>query len=83
LPAEKRRKSVSTDGSVESRTRYPEVCVRLVGEDGNAFAIMGRVTREMRRKCVPREERDKFMAEAMSGDYDNLLQTCVRWVTVT
>ena len=24
--------------------RYPHVSVRLVGEDGNAFAIMGRVT---------------------------------------
>ena len=28
-----------------SHVKYPDIEVRLVGEDGNAFAIMGRVTR--------------------------------------
>ena len=26
-----------------AKPKYPEVVVRLVGEDGNAFAILGRV----------------------------------------
>jgi hypothetical protein len=63
--------------------RHPEVRVRLVGEDGNAFAILGRVLRAMRRAGVPKEERDEFAREATSGDYDHLLQTCVRWVDCT
>ena len=62
--------------------KFPNVKVRLVGEDGNAFAILGRVTRAMRRAYVPKKERDAFMAEATSGDYDHLLGTVMKWVSV-
>lgn len=64
--------------------KYPSVnvTVKLTGEDANAFAIMGRVIRELRRAGVPSEEIDRFRKEAMSGDYDNLLRTCMRWVNV-
>ena len=62
--------------------KYPEVEVELVGQDGNAFAIMGRVTTAMRRAGISQEERDQYMAEAMSGDYDNLLCVTMNWVTV-
>jgi hypothetical protein len=54
-------------------TKYPNVKVRLVGEDGNAFAILGRVKNAMRKARVPKEEIDAFMAEATAGDYDGLL----------
>lgn len=63
-------------------TKYPEVEVRLVGEDGNAFAIMGRVMSALKEAGVPKEEIDKYYAESTSGDYDNLLRTAVAWVSV-
>jgi hypothetical protein len=63
--------------------RHPEIQVRLMGEDGNAFAILGRVLRALRRAGVSKAERDEFAREATSGDYDHLLQTCVRWVECT
>ena len=50
--------------------RYPEVEVVLIGEDGNAYAILGRVLRALRRAGVSKEERDAFVKEATSGDYD-------------
>ena len=59
---------------------YPQVKVRLVGEDGNAFAIMARVTRAMKKAGLSQEVCDEYMAEAMSGDYDNLLYITTRWV---
>lgn len=62
--------------------KHPEIEVQLSGEDGNAFAILGRVTEAMRRAGVSEEERDEFMQEATSGDYDKLLQVCMRWVNV-
>jgi hypothetical protein len=61
--------------------KHPEI--KLVGEDGNAFAIIGRVQRAMRRAHVPPEELDEFLSEAMSGDYSNVLMTAMRWVEVT
>lgn len=62
--------------------KYPEVEVQLVGEDGNAFAIMGRVMRALKDAGISKEEIDKYYAESTSGDYDNLLRTAVAWVSV-
>ncbi len=58
------------------------ITVKLVGEDGNAFAILGRVRQALRDAGVPKEEEDKFIQEAKSGDYDQLLCTCMKWVDV-
>ncbi len=60
--------------------RYPEVSVVLVGEDGNAFAVMGRVTQAMKQAGLDKSVRDEYMQESMSGDYWNLLATAQRWV---
>lgn len=62
--------------------KYPDIEVQLTGNDGNAFAIMGTVSQALRRAGVPKPERDEFIAECMSGDYDHLLQTCMKWVEV-
>lgn len=62
--------------------KYPDVSVPMVGQDGNAFFIIGRVTGALRRAGVSQEEISAFTEEAMSGDYDNLLQTVMRWVKV-
>lgn len=62
--------------------KHPEVVVKLIGRDGNAFAIMGRVTMAMRKAGISKEEIDAYQKESMSSDYDNLLQTAMKWVTV-
>jgi len=60
--------------------KYPLIKVKLTGEDGNAFAILGRVTKALRNARVPVEERKKFQAEATATDYNNVLQTVMKWV---
>ena len=60
--------------------RYPEVQVQLTGQDGNAFAILGRTTAALRAAGVAQEEIDAYFAEATSGDYDHLLHTTMAWV---
>lgn len=61
-------------------SKYPNVKVQLTGEDGNAFAVLGNVIREMRRAKVDQQEIDAFKTEATSGDYNHLLVTCMNWV---
>lgn len=56
--------------------------VTLIGENGAALSIISRVTREMRKAGYSREVRDAYMKEAMSGNYDELLQTTMKWVEV-
>lgn len=64
-------------------TKYPEIEVQLTGQDGNAFAIMGAVSRELRKAGVSKDEINEYTTQSMSGDYDNLLRTAMNWVTVS
>ena len=54
----------------EMEVRHPEVVVPLVGQDGNAFHILGLVRRQMERAEVPAEEIKEFFAEATADDYE-------------
>jgi TolB-like protein len=62
--------------------KYPEVEVQLIGNDGNAYAIMGAVRRALKRARVSADEIDEYVKQSMSGDYDNLLRVAMSWVTV-
>ena len=63
--------------------KYPKVEVKLLGQDSNAFAIMGNVARALRRAGISTEEVEEYRQEAFQGDYDHLLQVTMRWVTIT
>lgn len=56
--------------------------VQLTGTDGNAFAILGKVTTALRRAGASPEYVKQFTAEATAGDYDHLLATAMRYVDV-
>lgn len=62
--------------------KHPEITVQLSGEDGNAFFILGKVQQAMSRAGLPQTKIDEWRDDAMSGDYDHLLQTCMAWVNV-
>lgn len=63
--------------------KYPEIEVQLTGVDSNAFNLIGIVSRALRTNKVPQTEIDAFISEATSGDYDNVLITCMKWVSVS
>ena len=63
-------------------SKYPNITVKLVGQDGNAFNLLAIMRRELKRNGVSSEEVNQFMEEAMNGNYDHLLQTCIKWVNV-
>jgi len=55
--------------------RAPKVdrlVLTLIGEDGNAFAILGKA-RQALRQAGRGDEWAAFQADATSGDYDHLL----------
>jgi hypothetical protein len=63
--------------------KYPDVVVQLTGEDGNAFAILGRVGRALREAGVSHEEIEAFYQEGwQQPSYDALLQFIMRTVEV-
>lgn len=62
--------------------KYPNIQVTLSGTDGNAYAIIGRVQSALQRNGVEQEEITDFFDEATSGDYDNVIQTAMKWVEV-
>ena len=52
--------------------------VKLVGRDGNAFAIMGACSKAARQAGWSAERIKAVMDEMMTGDYDHLLQTAIK-----
>ena len=63
--------------------KYPHIEVQLSGSDGNAFSMISRVRRELKRDGVSQDEIDNFMNEAMSGDYNHVLQTIMKTVSAS
>ena len=61
---------------------YPEVEVQLSGEDGNAFVIASRVSLSLKSAGYG-VAANEFFKEALEGDYDHLLQTVLKYITVT
>lgn len=66
-----------------SEIKYPNVKVKLVGKDGNAYAIMGEVQKALRKYGLTAAEIDEYFTESTSGDYDHLIQTAMKWVSVS
>jgi hypothetical protein len=56
--------------------------VKLVGRDGNAFAIMGACISAGKRAGYTKEQLDAYQKESTSGDYNNLLCTAMKWFDV-
>ena len=55
---------------------------KLTGTDGNAFAVIGNVSKALRKAGLP-EQASKFASEAMGCEsYDALLQLCFDYVDV-
>lgn len=63
--------------------KFEYIEVELTGTDGNAFAIMGKVKNALRKNKVSQADIDEYLAEAMSGDYDNLLVVTMKTVNVS
>jgi hypothetical protein len=60
--------------------KYPNIYVPLAGEDGNAFAIVGRVAKALRAGGVSEKEISTYKAEACAGSYNELLSVTMDWV---
>ena len=56
--------------------------VKLIGQDGNAFAIMGNVKRALKRAGADKEYIDEYLKEATSSDYTHLLSVSMQYVNV-
>lgn len=56
--------------------------LKLIGEDGNAFAIIGRALTVAEKAGWDKEKIEGYRTEAMSGDYDNLIVTTLKYFDV-
>jgi hypothetical protein len=56
--------------------------VKLIGEDGNIFSIMGKCTKAL--KIVGQNEQAKELTEKIfsSSSYDEALQICMQYIEV-
>ena len=57
-----------------SQDEHRKVKGSLIGVDGNAFMVMGYFSKLAKQQGFSKEWIDGVIAEAKSGDYDNLLR---------
>lgn len=64
--------------------KKPEIkpTVNLIGEDGNAFSIIGKVKKTLASAGADKEYVKQYMNEAMAGDYDHLLIVTMGYVDI-
>ncbi len=58
--------------------KYSDITVTLTVQDGNAFAVLGQCREAARDAGLSDDEIAAFMAEAMAGFHDHLMQTALR-----
>jgi hypothetical protein len=56
--------------------------LKLVGTDGNAFAIIGRLTECLRKNGYTTEQLKEIQKECMSSDYNNVIATACKYCEV-
>ncbi len=64
------------------RPKFPEIEVHLSGKDGNALSIIAHTSAAMKRAGISEGDIAAYREAAMSGDYDNVLQTTMATVNV-
>ena len=64
--------------------QFADVHVQLTGQDGNVFAIIGRVRRALLKAGATEQQIDRFMEEmTAAGSCDAALAVVLRWVQVS
>ncbi len=61
---------------------YEKPVLKIIGRDGNAFAILGEAKKVLKQHGYDKQEIEQVMNEAMAGDYNNLLQTMLKYFDV-
>ncbi len=56
--------------------------LKLVGTNGNAFAVLGKATAALIKAGYSPEEVKEYTKQAMAGDYNHLLVVTMEWLEV-
>ncbi|MGD9733773.1 MAG: hypothetical protein AB7U45_16485 [Desulfamplus sp.] len=56
--------------------------VYLLGQDGNALVIMGKVRDALRQAGFDKQYIYQYISEAKSGDYNNLLAVTMKYADI-
>jgi hypothetical protein len=62
---------------------YWHVKVNMRGVSGNALVIVGTVKRALQMAGAPADHIQAFVGFALCDDYQNVLDTCSKWVRIT
>jgi len=66
-----------TDSLLSPRENKPKL--KMVGEDGNAFFIIGRAQRAWKKAGLPQDEWEQIRDKMTGGDYNDLIRTAMTY----
>jgi hypothetical protein len=59
-----------------------DIDLQLIGQDGNAFMILGLAQKAAHNAGIDKDEIMQYMNEAMDGDYNHLLSVTTKYFNV-
>lgn len=68
--------------AIEDKESRDEITVKLVGEDGNVFFIIGKVSKALRRGGFPELAKEYQTRVMAAGSYDEALGITMEYVEV-
>jgi hypothetical protein len=61
----------------------PMYDIEVTPMDGNAYSIMGAVSKAIRRAGATDEQIKEYQEKSRSGDYDNLIRVAMQYVNIS
>lgn len=61
---------------------HPHIHLKLIGTDSHPMSIVAALRKSLRKGGIGGTAIDRIIREALSGDYDNVLTTTMKYVHV-
>jgi len=76
--------TISSQSATPQNPLFPDIEVPLIGEDGNIFIIISKISKALANNGVSSEDRSQFFNEVTEADsYTEALNKCCRWVVIS
>jgi len=76
--------TISSQSATPQNPLFPNIKVPLIGEDGNIFVIMSKISKALKKNGVSSIDRSQFFNEVTGcNSYTEALNKCCRWVVIS
>jgi len=75
---------ISSQSATPENPLFPNIKVHLIGQDGNIFLIISKISKALKNNGVSSTDRSQFFNEVTGcNSYTEALNKCCKWVAIS